>query len=185
MEPTTLDLANGIAAPLGSNLSLLEAESQGLLYGPAVNKVTVLGFRHQPLCERSSGSTPWRLTPLFPTNCGTKWSTKDCGYCAGTEQWSADWTGGQVLRTYDSGCALTNPGLQLQAPEHFNWPLVPHPPMWEQTRPSQRYKRRFGGRRTRQCSRYRLSLSGAHGKVIPKGPGRNRALRVETGVPGY
>jgi 4-aminobutyrate aminotransferase-like enzyme len=128
-----LDLASGLTKPFAFGpKSLLEAESRGLLYGPAVNKLTLMNYV-TPGAVRAMewiGSLIPELPHIYLTSSRDetidkalrmfKVTRKEAQIAIGLE-------GGYYGHTVASCRSLSDPSTHRGGPGHFNWPRVPHP----------------------------------------------------------
>jgi RHH-type transcriptional regulator, proline utilization regulon repressor / proline dehydrogenase / delta 1-pyrroline-5-carboxylate dehydrogenase len=127
------DLAQGLARPLHRPpASLLEAEQGGLLFGPAVNKLTLMNYVTPAVVralEWASALMP-RLPHMYLTSsrdeCVDK-ALRVIKYHRGDGQIAIGFAGGYVGHTTAAARSLSDPATHRQGPAHFRWPLVPHP----------------------------------------------------------
>jgi RHH-type transcriptional regulator, proline utilization regulon repressor / proline dehydrogenase / delta 1-pyrroline-5-carboxylate dehydrogenase len=131
--PIEIDLASGLTKPFASGPpSLREAEERGLLYGPAVNKLTLMNYV-TPATVRAKewiGALVPELPHMYLTNSRDecvdkalrllKHTRKDARIAIGLE-------GGYVGHTVATCRSLSDPALHRGGPGHFDWPRVPHP----------------------------------------------------------
>ena len=132
-EPPAINLSDGISQPLATPpQSLLEAQSAGLLYGPAVSKVTICNYVTPAIVR----AVEWvsALTPNHPHLYLTssrdetfdkclrvlRWNRKDAVVAVGLE-------GGYVGHTTGAARSFSDPSVHRQGPAHFDWPRLPHP----------------------------------------------------------
>jgi acyl-CoA reductase-like NAD-dependent aldehyde dehydrogenase/4-aminobutyrate aminotransferase-like enzyme len=128
-----LDLASGLTRPftLGPP-SLVRAESAGLLYGPAVNKLTLMNY----VSPGAVRALEWlgALVPELPHLYLT--SSRDEAFdkalrlvkCTRkTAQIAIGLDGGYYGHTVASARSLSDPDVHRGGPGHFAWPRVPHP----------------------------------------------------------
>jgi acyl-CoA reductase-like NAD-dependent aldehyde dehydrogenase/4-aminobutyrate aminotransferase-like enzyme len=130
---THLDLSDGISAPFGVGpISLREAEARGLLYGPTLNKITVLNYVTPAIVrcvEWISAITP-NLPHLYLTNGRDetvdkslkllKWHRQEAHTAIGLE-------GGYLGHTTAAARSLSDPQVHRQGPTYFDWKRIPHP----------------------------------------------------------
>ena len=129
----TIDLASGLTSPLSRPPeSLCDAERAGLLYGPAVNKITLMNY----VTPATVRALEW-IGALFPAlphmyltssrdetvdkamrliRCTRKQATVAIGL-----------EGGYYGHTAASCRSLSDPEVHAGGPAHFRWPRVPHP----------------------------------------------------------
>jgi acyl-CoA reductase-like NAD-dependent aldehyde dehydrogenase/4-aminobutyrate aminotransferase-like enzyme len=127
------DLASGLTKPFASGPASLRAlEDQGLLYGPAVNKLTLMNY----VTPATVRALEWigALVPELPHLYLT--SSRDEGIdkalrlirCTRkTAQVAIGLHGGYYGHTAASCRSLSDPDVHLGGPAHFAWPRVPHP----------------------------------------------------------
>ena len=132
-EDGSLDLSCGIAAPFGQGpSSLREAEKQGLLFGPAVNKITMLNYVTPTIVrafEWLSAFTP-HLRHLYLTNSRAEVTDKALRILRWHRPKSKvviGLRGGYVGHTTAASRSISDPTLHRQGAPFFDWPLVPHP----------------------------------------------------------
>jgi acyl-CoA reductase-like NAD-dependent aldehyde dehydrogenase/4-aminobutyrate aminotransferase-like enzyme/GNAT superfamily N-acetyltransferase len=132
-QPIELDLASGLTRPFASGPpSLREAESRGLLYGPAVNKLTLMNY----VSAGAVRALEWlsALVPELPHVYLTS-SRDECIdkalrliKCTRKEaQVAIGLDGGYYGHTVATCRSLSDPSTHRGGPGHFNWPRVPHP----------------------------------------------------------
>ncbi|MBV8761669.1 MAG: aldehyde dehydrogenase family protein [Deltaproteobacteria bacterium] len=129
----TVDLASGLARPFAkAPESLRRAEEQGLLYGPAVNKLTLMNY----VTPGTVRALEWigALLPELPHIYLT--SSRDEGIDKSlrlirvtrkTAQVAIGLAGGYYGHTIGSTRSLSDPETHNGGPGHFAWPRVPHP----------------------------------------------------------
>jgi 4-aminobutyrate aminotransferase-like enzyme/GNAT superfamily N-acetyltransferase len=186
-----VDLASGIAKPLSAPPASLRALwDKGALFGPTVNKITVLNYITPAIVR----ATEWvaALTPAHPHAylCSgrdetadksvrvLRWHRKEAQVVIGLE-------GGYVGHTTACARSISDPSVHRQGPAHFDWPRVPHPAV-------------AGVEASLEALRTTIAASGASrvlgvyvepvqertGRVIPDAFWAGLAkLRSETGVP--
>ncbi|HLU67268.1 MAG TPA: aldehyde dehydrogenase family protein [Kofleriaceae bacterium] len=128
-----IDCAQGIARPLATPpASLLEAQAQGLLYGPAINKITLMNYVTPAVVRAIEWVTSLcpRLPHLYLTSSRDetvdksirilRWHRKRAAVVIGLE-------GGYVGHTTAAARSISDPAVHRQGPPHFDWPRVPHP----------------------------------------------------------
>lgn len=133
VSSSVVDLASGLARPFASPPRSLSAlHEAGGLYGPAVNKLTILNY----LTPAVVRATEWvaALTPHHPHAylCSgrdetvdksvrvLRWHRKEAQVVIGFE-------GGYVGHTTACARSISDPSVHRQGPAHFDWPRVPHP----------------------------------------------------------
>ena len=128
-----LDLASGLTKPFASGpASLREAETKGLLYGPAVNKLTHKNYV-SPGAVRALewiGSLIPELPHIYLTSSRDECVDKALRLvkCTRKEaQVAIGLAGGYYGHTAATCRSLSDPGVHRGGPGHFAWPRVPHP----------------------------------------------------------
>lgn len=131
--PVAFDLANGIVEPLsGGPASLHELEAKGLLYGPAVNKLTLMNYTTTATVramEWMSALTP-ALPHLYLTSSRDEAVDKALRLLRCTRkhaQVAIGMAGGYYGHTIATTRSLSDPRIHQGGPGHFAWPRVPHP----------------------------------------------------------
>ncbi len=126
-------MAAGISTPFAMPpASLIEAERSGLLFGPAVNKLTVMNYTTPAIVralEWVSAMAP-RLPHMYLTSCRDELVDKSLRLLRThrTEaQVAIGMVGGYLGHTTAAARSLSDPGVHKQGPRHFDWPLLPHP----------------------------------------------------------
>jgi RHH-type transcriptional regulator, proline utilization regulon repressor / proline dehydrogenase / delta 1-pyrroline-5-carboxylate dehydrogenase len=127
------DLASGLARPLAEPpASLRGAEASGLLYGPVVNKITLMNYATPALVRALEwiGAMLPELPHLYLTSsrdeCVDKalrimrWHRKRASVAIGLD-------GGYVGHTTAAARSISDPAVHAQGPAYFDWPRVPHP----------------------------------------------------------
>jgi 4-aminobutyrate aminotransferase-like enzyme len=129
----SVDLASGLTRPFGKPPeSLRRAEEQGLLYGPAVNKLTLMNY----VTPGTVRAMEWiaSLLPELPHMYLT--SSRDESIdkalrlirCTRKQaQVAIGLAGGYYGHTVGSTRSLSDPEVHQGGPGHFAWPRVPHP----------------------------------------------------------
>jgi RHH-type transcriptional regulator, proline utilization regulon repressor / proline dehydrogenase / delta 1-pyrroline-5-carboxylate dehydrogenase len=129
----SFDLASGLTKPFANGpASLQELEQKGLLYGPAVNKLTLMNY----ITTAGIRAMEWlsMLTPELPHMYLT--SSRDEAVdkalrlirCTRkTAQVAIAMAGGYYGHTIATTRSLSDPRLHNGGPGHFSWPKVPHP----------------------------------------------------------
>ncbi|MCA9563807.1 MAG: aminotransferase class III-fold pyridoxal phosphate-dependent enzyme, partial [Myxococcales bacterium] len=128
-----LRISDGIAAPFGSGpVSLREAEAQGVLYGPVVNKITVLNY----ITPAIARGIEWvqSLVPSLPhiylTSSRDETVDKALRVLRTSRtkgQVAIGLEGGYVGHTSAAARSLSDPLTHRQGSRFFQWPLVAHP----------------------------------------------------------
>jgi len=128
-----LDAASGLAKVLATPPdSLLAAEQRGLLYGPAVNKLTLMNYATPGMVRSLEwiGALAPELPHIYLTSSRDetvdkairllKMSRKQAMIAIGL-------AGGYLGHTVASCRSLSDPEVHRGGPAHFAWPLVGHP----------------------------------------------------------
>ncbi|HEU5057739.1 MAG TPA: aldehyde dehydrogenase family protein [Kofleriaceae bacterium] len=128
-----IDCAQGIARPFARPpQSLLDAQASGLLYGPAVNKITLMNYVTPAVVRAVEHVTSLfpRLPHLYLTSSRDetvdkslrilRWARKKATVAIGLR-------GGYLGHTTAAARSLSDPAVHRQGPPHFAWPRVPHP----------------------------------------------------------
>jgi len=127
------DLAGGLTQPFAHPPeSLVAAETTGLLYGPAVNKITLMNYTTTATVRAMEWITALvpKLPHLYLTSSRDesidkalrliKFSRKQARIAIGLE-------GGYLGHTVAVGRSLSDPDVHRGGPGHFDWPRLPHP----------------------------------------------------------
>lgn len=127
------NLASGLARPFAEPpQSLQESAQNGLLYGPAVNKLTVMNYATPVLVRALEwfGAMLPELPHLYLTSCRDecvdkslrvlRWHRENASVAIGFE-------GGYVGHTSGASRSISDPAVHAQGPAYFAWPRVPHP----------------------------------------------------------
>jgi RHH-type proline utilization regulon transcriptional repressor/proline dehydrogenase/delta 1-pyrroline-5-carboxylate dehydrogenase len=132
-EDVEIDLASGLTRPFAQPpASLVAAEEQGLLYGPAVNKLTLMNY----VTPASVRAIEWiaSLVPELPHMYLT--SSRDesidkslrlLKYSRKQAAVAISLAGGYYGHTVASCRSLSDPEVHRGGPAYFAWPRVPHP----------------------------------------------------------
>lgn len=128
-----IDAAGGLSRPFATAPeSLRQAERAGLLYGPAVNKITLMNYATPALVRALEwiGALLPELPHLYLTSsrdeCVDKalrivrWHRKGARVAIGLE-------GGYVGHTTGAARSISDPAVHAQGAAYFDWPRVPHP----------------------------------------------------------
>ena len=133
VQTDTVDLGQGISRPLASPPeSLLLAEKSGLLYGPAVNKLTIMNYATPAMVralEWVSALSP-RLPHMYLTSCRDELVDKSIRLLRchrKNAQVAIGLAGGYLGHTTAASRSISDPAVHRQGPVHFDWPRVPHP----------------------------------------------------------
>ncbi len=132
-EPAVIDVAQGIARPFAEPPeSLRQAEQAGLLYGPAVNKITLMNYVTPAVVRAIEWVT--LLYPKVPHLYLTSSRDETCDKSIRLFRWHRKQgqvviglEGGYVGHTTAAARSLSDPAVHVQGPAHFDWPRVPHP----------------------------------------------------------
>ncbi|MDQ3340228.1 MAG: aldehyde dehydrogenase family protein [Myxococcota bacterium] len=131
-EDIDFDLASGLTKPFAQCASLQAHEDQGLLYGPAVNKLTLMNY----VTPATVRALEWlgALVPELPHIYLTSSRDECCDKALRlirvtrkTAQTAISLQGGYYGHTAASCRSLSDPETHLGGPAHFHWPRVPHP----------------------------------------------------------
>ncbi|HMG21107.1 MAG TPA: hypothetical protein VK607_07325, partial [Kofleriaceae bacterium] len=127
------DLASGLTRPFASGpASLRQAEDRGLLYGPAVNKLTLMNYV-TPATVRALewiGALLPELPHMYLTSSRDEAIDKALRLIRCTRktgQVAIGVAGGYYGHTAATCRSLSDPDVHLGGPPHFAWPRVPHP----------------------------------------------------------
>jgi acyl-CoA reductase-like NAD-dependent aldehyde dehydrogenase/GNAT superfamily N-acetyltransferase len=127
------DLASGLTRPFASGpASLHDAEARGLLYGAAVNKITLMNYV-TPATVRALewiGALVPELPHMYLTSSRDEAVDKALRLIRCTRktaQVAIGLSGGYYGHTVASCRSLSDPDVHLGGPPHFAWPRVPHP----------------------------------------------------------
>ncbi len=128
-----IDLASGLTKPFSDGpASLREAEAKGLLYGPAVNKLTLMNYV-TPATVRAIewlGALLPELPHIYLTSSRDETVDKALRLMKVTrkEAHTAIGLGGGYYGHTVATCrSLSDPSTHRGGPGHFAWPRVPHP----------------------------------------------------------
>jgi len=131
--PIAIDLASGLTKPFaGGPPSLRDAEANGLLYGPAVNKLTLMNYVTAGTVralEWLGGLIP-ELPHIYLTSSRDECIDKALRLikCTRKEaQVAIGLDGGYYGHTVATCRSLSDPSTHRGGPGHFAWPRVPHP----------------------------------------------------------
>lgn len=127
------DLASGLTRPFASGPAPLRAlEDRGFLYGPAVNKITLMNYV-TPATVRALewiGALVPELPHIYLTSSRDEAVDKALRLIRCTRktaQVAIGVLGGYYGHTAASCRSLSDPDVHLGGPAHFAWPRVPHP----------------------------------------------------------
>ena len=128
-----IDASSGLSRPFATPpASLREAEAGGLLFGPAVNKITLMNFATPALVRALEwvGALLPALPHMYLTSCRDecidktlrilRFHRKQASVAIGV-------AGGYVGHTTAAARSISDPAVHAQGPAHFDWPRVPHP----------------------------------------------------------
>src|SRR5262249_10548831 len=128
-----VDLASGLVRPFASGpASLLALEERGLLYGPAVNKLTLMNYV-TPATVRALewiGALIPELPHIYLTSSRDETVDKALRLLRCTRrtaQLPIGLAAGYYGHTAASGRSLSDPEVHAGGPGHFAWPRIPHP----------------------------------------------------------
>lgn len=132
-ERPRIDLASGLTKPFAVGPeSLAAAETAGLLFGPAVNKVTLMNYV-TPAAVRAiewvSALVP-ELPHLYLTSSRDESIDKALRLIRATRKTASiaiGLAGGYYGHTVASTRSLSDPDTHRGGPGHFAWPRIPHP----------------------------------------------------------
>ena len=132
-DEVIFDLASGVTKPFSTAPTTLKAlEDLGLLYGPAVNKLTLMNYV-TPATVRSLewiGSLVPELPHIYLTSSRDESVDKAIRLIRVTRktgQVAIGLAGGYYGHTAAACRSLSDPDVHLGGPGHFAWPRVPHP----------------------------------------------------------
>jgi 4-aminobutyrate aminotransferase-like enzyme/GNAT superfamily N-acetyltransferase len=132
-HPVTYDLQSGITRLFAHGpASLVAAEESGLLYGPAVNKLTLMNYATPGAIRGLEWLTALlpELPHLYLTSSRDECVDKALRLIRMTKkgaQVAIGLGGGYVGHTCASCRSLSDPEVHQGGPGHFAWPRVPHP----------------------------------------------------------
>jgi RHH-type proline utilization regulon transcriptional repressor/proline dehydrogenase/delta 1-pyrroline-5-carboxylate dehydrogenase len=128
-----IDLASGLTRPFASGPATLRAaEEAGLLYGPAVNKLTLMNY----VTPATVRALEWicsllpELPHIYLTSSRDESIDKALRLIRCTRKGAEvaiGLQGGYVGHTAASCRSLSDPEVHAGGPGHFAWPRVPHP----------------------------------------------------------
>ena len=128
-----IDLAQGICRPLAEPpAALVVAERAGLLYGPAVNKITIMNYVTPAVVralEWVNALFP-RLPHLYLTSSRDETVDKSLRilrHHRARGNIAIGFAGGYVGHTTGAARSISDPAVHRQGPPQFGWPRVPHP----------------------------------------------------------
>jgi 4-aminobutyrate aminotransferase-like enzyme/GNAT superfamily N-acetyltransferase len=129
----TLDAASGVVRPFATPpASLAQAERRGLLYGAAVNKITLMNYV-TPAAVRALewiGALAPDLPHLYLTSSRDETVDKAIRllrYTRKQARVAIGLAGGYLGHTVASTRSLSDPAVHAGGPAQFAWPRVPHP----------------------------------------------------------
>ena len=132
-DEVTFDLASGLTKPFSvAPATLTNLEQQGLLYGPAVNKLTLMNYVTPGMVRALEwiGSLMPELPHLYLTSSRDESVDKAIRLIRVTRktgQVAIGLAGGYYGHTAASCRSLSDPEVHNGGPGHFAWPRVPHP----------------------------------------------------------
>ena len=132
-EQVIHDLAQGLARPFASPpASLVQAEARGLLYGPAVNKLTLMNYATPGMVRAMEwlGALVPELPHMYLTSSRDESLDKALRLIRCTRKQASvaiGLQGGYLGHTAGSARSLSDPDTHRGGPAHFAWPRVPHP----------------------------------------------------------
>ncbi len=132
-DEVTFDLASGLTKPFSvAPATLSNLEQQGLLYGPAVNKLTLMNYVTPGMVRALEwiGSLMPELPHLYLTSSRDESVDKAIRLIRVTRktgQVAIGLAGGYYGHTAASCRSLSDPEVHNGGPGHFAWPRVPHP----------------------------------------------------------
>ena len=128
-----LDVASGLTKPFASGpASLVRLEETGLLYGPAVNKLTLMNYVTPGTVRALEwlGALVPELPHLYLTSSRDESVDKAIRLIRCTRKAAKvviGLAGGYVGHTAASCRSISDPEVHAGGPPHFAWPRVPHP----------------------------------------------------------
>jgi acyl-CoA reductase-like NAD-dependent aldehyde dehydrogenase/4-aminobutyrate aminotransferase-like enzyme/GNAT superfamily N-acetyltransferase len=132
-DDITFDLASGLTKPFSDGPASLRAlEDRGLLFGPAVNKLTLMNYV-TPATVRALewlGALVPELPHLYLTSSRDESIDKALRLVRCTRkaaQVAIGLDGGYYGHTAATARSLSDPAVHAGGPAHFAWPRVPHP----------------------------------------------------------
>ncbi len=131
--PGALDAATGLTRVLATPPeSLRIAEASGLLYGPAVNKITLMNYVTPGMVRAIEwvGALAPELPHLYLTSSRDETVDKTLRMLRGTRKAATiaiGLAGGYYGHTAASCRSLSDPEVHRGGPPHFAWPRIPHP----------------------------------------------------------
>lgn len=127
------DLASGLTKPFSEGPATLRAlEDKGLLYGPAVNKLTLMNYV-TPATVRALewlGALVPELPHIYLTSSRDESVDKALRLVRCTRkqaQVAIGFDGGYLGHTAATCRSISDPSTHAGGPGHFAWPRVPHP----------------------------------------------------------
>ena len=128
-----LDAATGLTRVFASPpATLREAEASGLLYGPAVNKITLMNYVTPGMVRAVEwiGALAPELPHIYLTSSRDETVDKALRLLRGTRKHAKvaiGLAGGYYGHTAASCRSLSDPEVHRGGPAHFDWPRIPHP----------------------------------------------------------
>ncbi|HEX4449755.1 MAG TPA: aldehyde dehydrogenase family protein [Kofleriaceae bacterium] len=130
---SVFDLASGLTKPFAeAPASLTAAETNGLLYGPAVNKLTLMNYATPGMVRAMEwiGALVPELPHMYLTSSRDESLDKALRLMRCTRKQATvaiGLQGGYYGHTTGSARSLSDPEVHRGGPAHFAWPRVPHP----------------------------------------------------------
>jgi hypothetical protein len=131
--PVAFDLSQGLTRPFASGpASLRAAEDAGLLYGPAVNKLTLMNYVTPAVVRTMEwlGAIVPELPHIYLTSSRDESIDKSLRLIRCTRktaQVAIGLAGGYLGHTLGSTRSLSDPETHNGGPAQFAWPRIPHP----------------------------------------------------------
>ncbi len=131
--PGGLDAATGLTRVLATAPeSLRAAEASGLLYGPAVNKITLMNYVTPGMVRAIEwvGALAPELPHIYLTSSRDETVDKTLRLLKGSRKQARvaiGLAGGYYGHTAASCRSLSDPAVHRGGPPHFAWPRIPHP----------------------------------------------------------
>lgn len=129
----SLDAATGLTRVFATPpASLRAAEDDGLLYGPAVNKITLMNYVTPGMVRAIEwvGALAPELPHIYLTSSRDETVDKALRLLRGTRKTAKvaiGVAGGYYGHTAASCRSLSDPEVHRGGPPHFAWPRIPHP----------------------------------------------------------
>ncbi len=129
--PPAFDLASGLTSPIARPV-MADHEQAGLLYGPAINKLTLMNYVTPGVVralEHITALVP-ELPHVYLTSSRDETVDKALRLVRFTRkqaQVAIGLAGGYYGHTCASCRSLSDPSVHLGGPPQFDWPRLPHP----------------------------------------------------------